>query len=174
MLESSDLLPGVELSVLCNEPTDTAMNSKLKVPVFTVNLLRNHAFQGREDVLQRMHDVLEESWREARDATGESNQGHGKVNTPTCCGLLGMGGIGKTQTALEYVYRNRDRYDAVFWASAEQPELLSSTFTSMAQNLELIKSSESKGGQNRGGAVKKAVQWLETTGDYISSFPCAP
>src|SRR5208282_683426 len=40
--------------------------------------------------------------------------------------LYGMGGIGKTQTALEYVYTNKDCYDRIYWVTAvDQASLLS-------------------------------------------------
>ena len=33
--------------------------------------------------------------------------------------ISGLGGIGKTQTAVEYAYRYRDKYQAVLWLNAE-------------------------------------------------------
>ena len=37
-------------------------------------------------------------------------------------GLTGMGGIGKTQLAVEYVYRFKDAYpDGIFWINAAEP-----------------------------------------------------
>ena len=40
--------------------------------------------------------------------------------------LYGMGGIGKTQIALEYVYSNRDSYERIYWITAvDQASLLS-------------------------------------------------
>src|SRR5436190_8141500 len=40
--------------------------------------------------------------------------------------LYGMGGIGKTQTALEYVYTNKTNYDRIYWITAvDQASLLS-------------------------------------------------
>src|SRR5437762_6373723 len=39
--------------------------------------------------------------------------------------LYGMGGIGKTQSALEYAYTNRDSYERIYWISAvDQASLL--------------------------------------------------
>ena len=40
--------------------------------------------------------------------------------------LYGMGGVGKTQTALEYVYTNKDSYERIYWITAvDQASLLS-------------------------------------------------
>lgn len=49
----------------------------------------------------------------------------------------GLGGIGKTQTALEYAYRSRDTYDAVFWVRAAGRETLIADFVALAHLLDL-------------------------------------
>lgn len=51
--------------------------------------------------------------------------------------LTGLGGIGKTQTALEYAYRYRDTYDAIFWVRAAARETLISDFVVLAHLLDL-------------------------------------
>ncbi|WP_410632070.1 FxSxx-COOH system tetratricopeptide repeat protein [Amycolatopsis sp. cmx-4-83] len=51
--------------------------------------------------------------------------------------LHGMGGLGKSQIATEYVYRNLDRYDLVWWVSAAQETRIRASLTELARQLEL-------------------------------------
>jgi hypothetical protein len=75
-----------------------------RVP-FIVPFSRNRDFVGREEDLLHLHRSL-------------SGSGLHPVGIRPA-GLTGMGGIGKTQLAVEYVYRYRDAYpDGVFWIDA--------------------------------------------------------
>ena len=47
--------------------------------------------------------------------------------------LYGMGGIGKTQTALEYVYTNRDCYERIYWITAVDKASLLSGYQKIAK-----------------------------------------
>jgi WD40 repeat protein len=74
--------------------------------LFFVPFPRNPDFVGRAEDLEKLHTVL------------------GKLETVGIrpAGLTGMGGIGKTQLAVEYVYRYRGSYpDGVFWVNAAEP-----------------------------------------------------
>src|SRR5690348_2837459 len=51
--------------------------------------------------------------------------------------LYGLGGIGKTQTATEFVFRYVDYYSHVFWLKAADRETLMTDFVALAQLLEL-------------------------------------
>jgi hypothetical protein len=47
----------------------------------------------------------------------------------------GIGGIGKTQTALEYTYRFGKDYNYIFWVTAQTGPELSSSFSQIARNI---------------------------------------
>ena len=51
--------------------------------------------------------------------------------------IAGLGGIGKTQTAVEYAYRHRDQYRAVLWVRADTETSLVSGYRELAEVLGL-------------------------------------
>ena len=83
---------------------------------------RNPSFTGRADVLQRLRDEL-----------------HGGVAAvlPGPQTLYGLGGVGKTQVALEYAHRFMSEYDLVWWIDAEQTELVAPALAELAGRLGL-------------------------------------
>jgi len=81
---------------------------------------RNPAFTGRDGMLNRLHDTLCASNRAAVQA------------------LYGMGGVGKTQLALEYAHRFAGEYDLGWWVPAEQPELIGDHLASLAAKAGLV------------------------------------
>jgi hypothetical protein len=80
---------------------------------------RNAVFTGRVEVLEQLHDRL----------TGTSMA----VVAPMA--LHGLGGVGKTQVALEYAHRYMADYDVIWWIQAEQDELINGALAPMAQSL---------------------------------------
>jgi tetratricopeptide (TPR) repeat protein len=87
---------------------------------------RNLNFTGRDDLIEDLYAHL--------------TAGGTTVVLPAT--LHGMGGIGKTQTAVEYIYRHLDDYDLVWWIAAAQPTQVRSGLTELAKQLGLPGSSE--------------------------------
>lgn len=70
--------------------------------------------------------------------------------------ISGLGGIGKTQVAIEYAYQYGNEYQSVLWARAESREVLTSDFAAIGELLHLEKEKED---QDQVQAVKR---WLES------------
>jgi hypothetical protein len=49
--------------------------------------------------------------------------------------LHGLGGIGKTQLAIEYVRRHKEKYTAIFWLNANDEDSLRLSFRGVAQQV---------------------------------------
>ncbi|HLL80589.1 MAG TPA: FxSxx-COOH system tetratricopeptide repeat protein, partial [Ktedonobacteraceae bacterium] len=123
--------------------------SQLAVPL-RLPYHRNPYFTGREGVLIQLHEQLS-----AHLPSQQSSR-------PTMVvALSGMGGIGKTQTAIEYAYRYSDTYTAVFWARADSGETLFADFVGIAQQLRLIDASGTNAEQ-ASQAVAAVTNWLAT------------
>ena len=67
--------------------------------------------------------------------------------------LYGMGGIGKTQTALEYVYTNRDSYERIYWITAVDQASLLSGYQKIAIKAGLKQFAQFEACRDRGGRV---------------------
>jgi len=83
---------------------------------------RNAAFSGRKDMLHRLHRVL----------TAESTATVAQAAT-----VHGLGGIGKTQLALEYAHRYASEYDIAWWVVAEVPVAIPGGLAGLARHLGL-------------------------------------
>ena len=74
-----------------------------------------------------------------------------------------MGGIGKTQLALEYVYRQALCYSAIFWIEAEKEEQILASLLRIAELLDLRERAEAE--QQR--IVAAVLRWLSTHAGWL-------
>ena len=88
---------------------------------------RNPFFTGRDEVLARLHEQL--------------HTGNAAILAQVQA-ISGLGGIGKTSTAVEYAYRYRQEYQAVLWVHAENHETLTADAVGIAQVLDLPEKDE--------------------------------
>ncbi|MDT0569417.1 FxSxx-COOH system tetratricopeptide repeat protein [Streptomyces sp. DSM 3412] len=80
--------------------------------------LRNAAFTGRRTLIERLRDSL------LAGATAVLPQA-----------LYGLGGVGKTQLALEYAYRFESDYDLIWWIKAADPTQIRQELSALAGRL---------------------------------------
>ncbi len=118
------------------------------VPPWNVPYMRNPLFTGREEYLEMLHHNL------SIDQIAEDTQSYA---------LYGLGGIGKTQLAIEYVYRYALEYTAVLWINAEQEENVINSFLAIAEILQLPERLEA----NQKRVVIAVQRWLNSHSKWL-------
>jgi hypothetical protein len=114
-------------------------NPSVPFPVSTVRHPRDENFYARDDCLEHIHEKLS----------------HGVLT----CVIHGVGGVGKTLLAVEYVRRYGSHYDCTFWVQADTEPGLTESLCMIATELGML-----DGTEEPSEAVEIAREWLETTG----------
>jgi class 3 adenylate cyclase/tetratricopeptide (TPR) repeat protein len=118
-------------------------SQKALQPWLVPEALRTRYFTGRDDLLDQLRQALMDRHRAA---------------------LSGLGGVGKSQTAIEYAVRYRADYPrGVLWASAETVTALTSGFVEIAKALRLPAADSN----DQDVAVKAAQAWLNQNDGWL-------
>lgn len=132
-------------------PTSIATSDD-SLPCFIMPFPRNPAFYGREMELQTIKAALHQ------DPTNLQYK---------ILALIGMGGVGKTQTALSYAYDRADHgVKAIFWVNSETALTIAESYTEIAKRLHL------EGAAADGAHLKNRYlvsKWFQQT-SKLSSF----
>lgn len=142
------------------------------VPLVYLPYRRNSLFTGRESPLARLHHLFCSSPPTllrsvpqflSRQEEVTFEQGEESQYRLQAYAVSGLGGSGKTQTALEYAYRYRSEYQTILWAQAETRELLYSDLVSIAQALDLLE----KGEKEQRRIMEVVKRWFATHSGWL-------
>ncbi len=120
-------------------------------PIWNIPYRRNPFFTGHEDTLRSLYQAIQ-------------TESAAALTQPQ--GISGLGGIGKTQTAIEYAYRYRANYKAILWARSDSEGTLTSEFVAIAQLLGLSESDE----QDQRIIIEAVMRWLRTNSHWLLIF----
>jgi tetratricopeptide (TPR) repeat protein len=111
--------------------------------LWNVSYRRNPFFTGREEVLSQVYNAL------------NTNKAAALTQAQA---ISGLGGIGKTQIAIEYAYRYHANYQSILWVTASSRDTLIADFVMLAALLDLPEQHE----KDQDIVVRAMKRWLST------------
>lgn len=139
-----DATPSEERQPVSQETARAAATPHPTEPdLWSVPYARNPFFTGRKEILSQLHAHL--------------HQVHATALTQAWA-VSGLGGIGKTQVALEYVYQYRQEYRSIFWTNAASQENLMADLVNIADTLQLPE----RFGQDQMKKIAAVKRWFAT------------
>ena len=122
---------------------------RTKQKIWNIPFLRNTNFIGREDIINGLYLALNPKGRLSPKQV-----------------LCGMGGVGKTQVALEYIYRYSANYDTIWWLRSGEPSILLNDYVGLADALELNEEHV----RDHTLLVNVTKSWLENNPNWLLIF----
>jgi tetratricopeptide (TPR) repeat protein len=140
----ADVAAGIRRVIVEELPHLSASAPRAALPaIWNIPYPHNPFFLGRDDELALLRHHLQ---------TGQATA------LSQAQAISGLGGIGKTQLALEYAYRYYQDYQAVLWARAESTETMISSYVALATLLRLPEREE----KEQEVTVQAVKIWLQT------------
>ena len=149
--EGGPSTPATEEKVAETEQTDLVLTEP--AALWMVPYLRNPHFTGRDELLDQL--ALHLSFEKEPDA---ATTRRAVLSQPQA--VKGLGGIGKTQIAVEYAYRTRERgsHTHIFWINTANEETIMADFLMLA---ELLPNFPEKDEKNQHQLIAAIKGWLE-------------
>ena len=127
------------------EPAHELFPGKPDAPRRTLHNLpfpRNPVFTGRQPEMEMLRQGLQE--------------GRTMAMTQTVA-VHGLGGVGKTQLAVQYAWEHLQEFEPVLWVKADSPEALEASLAALASVLGLPET----GGREQALQTKAVLAWLQ-------------
>ena len=121
-------------------------------PVWTVNAPRNPNFTGREAILNALREHFVDPSSSSRAQA-----------------IYGLGGVGKTQLAVEYASRHawdERSYSHVLWLRAEEHSVLASDYAGLTETLGLLEQNEVE----QHPKIEAVRRWLQQHEGWLLIF----
>ncbi|MBI1785763.1 tetratricopeptide repeat protein [Candidatus Sumerlaeota bacterium] len=117
---------------------------------------RNPHFIGRQNEIELLRDQL----KTGRIAAVTESRDISSARRITA--LVGLGGIGKTQTAVEYAFQHAHDYKYVFFLHADDPSKIKRDYACIAERLRL--SPWEKGPE---GLIEVVLEWMKQNSEWL-------
>ncbi|MBC8873724.1 MAG: tetratricopeptide repeat protein, partial [Planctomycetes bacterium] len=117
--------------------------------VWNLPHLRNPHFTGREECLEYLAEGLQQPETQASIAV-----------------ISGLGGIGKTQVAMEFAFRHAAAFQVIWWIDASSPLSLGSSYADLATELSIVPATET----DHDIRVRAVRHWLERYTGWLLVF----
>ncbi len=116
-----------------------------------IPLSHNPNFTGRVDLLEKLQEALRSGERAA---------------VTDYQAITGLGGVGKTQLALEYAYRHMGNYKVIWWVRSEDTATLAVDYAGLAVKLDLPE----KTSRDQSVIIAAVKSWLEQNDGWLLVF----
>ena len=128
-------------------------------PMFPCHLLDPHSpnadFVGHDDLFEILDQVCLPDRQVDTSKPGLNS-----------CVISGLGGVGKTQLIVEYTFRRRTNFEAIFWVNASELNKLAERFHQIAVALNLVDKNDTG---DRVVTRNLVIEYLSQTGSATSS-----